>query len=163
MVNCMKKQIMVPFFRTAKIRQITLKRKLDELGLSGLMHTVLHKVGEMGICTQEQIISESLADKGAISRDCARLEELGLITRQNDPENKRRKLLSLTEKGRRIRQELVELDERTAEVLLSGFSAEEKAQFVSYLERMEKNAEALIQEKQEYNRDLLSEKRSAGV
>ncbi|MBR0130249.1 MAG: MarR family transcriptional regulator [Firmicutes bacterium] len=143
----MEKPIMVPFFRTAKIRQIMLKRKLDELGLSGLMHTVLHKVGAMGTCTQEQIIPDSLADKGAISRDCARLEELGLITRQPDPENKRRKLLSLTSKGQEIRQELVELDDQTAEMLLRGFTADEKAQFVSYLERMEKNAEGLIQGK----------------
>ena len=143
----MEKPIMLPFFRTAKIRQIMLKRKLDELGLSGLMHTVLHKVGAMGTCTQEQIIPDSLADKGAISRDCARLEELGLIIRQPDPENKRRKLLSLTEKGRRIRQELVEMDDWTAEMLLSGFSEEERTQFLSYLGRMEKNAEGLIQGK----------------
>lgn len=135
---------MVPFFRTAKIRQIALKRKMDSLGLSGLMHTVLHKVGEMGSCTQEEIMFESLADKGAISRDCAKLEESGLIMRQPDPENKRRKILTLTEKGKAVRKELVELDDSTAEVLLSGFSEEEKAQFVSYLERMEKNAEKLL-------------------
>lgn len=140
----MEKMIMVPFFRTAKIRQIALKRKMDSLGLSGLMHTVLHKVGEMGSCTQEEIMFESLADKGAISRDCAKLEESGLITRQPDPENKRRKILTLTEKGKAVRKELVELDDSTAEVLLSGFSEEEKAQFVSYLERMEKNAEKLL-------------------
>ena len=140
----MERPIMVPFFRTAKIRQIMLKRKLDELGLSGLMHTVLHKVGKMGTCTQEEIIPDSLADKGAISRDCARLEELGLITRQPDPENKRRKILSLTSEGIKIRQELIELDDRTAEMLLRGFKADEKAQFLSYLERMEKNAEDLI-------------------
>ncbi|MBQ6221671.1 MAG: MarR family transcriptional regulator [Solobacterium sp.] len=140
----MEKKIMVPFFRTAKIRQIALKRKMDSLGLSGLMHTVLHKVGEMGSCTQEEIMFESLADKGAISRDCAKLEESGLIMRQPDPENKRRKILTLTEKGKAVRKELVELDDSTAEVLLSGFSEEEKAQFVSYLERMEKNAEKLL-------------------
>lgn len=135
---------MVSFFRTAKIRQITLKRKLDELGLSGLMHTIMHKTGEMGSCIQEQIIHESFADKGAISRDCAKLEELGLINRQTDPENKRRKLLTLTEKGRIIRQELVDLDDSTAEMLLRGFSAEEKQQLESYLKRMEENAEQLI-------------------
>lgn len=79
--------------------------------------------------------------RGAVSQTLARLAEKGLIVKQRDPENCRRVLLSLTEKGRTACKNH-EVLHRHYEQLISGIleSADEsRLSFLrDFLEQLEK-------------------------
>jgi len=76
--------------------------------------------------TQDELAECFLIDKGTVARAVRKLEDNGIITRRQDPENRRKYHLYLTEKGRRIVPEIMALDRRWEEELLFGFSTEEK-------------------------------------
>ena len=70
-----------------------------------------------------------------------RMEEKGLVTRSVSGSDARRRLITLTEKGkdRQERFQRVFLD--TENVVVRGFAPEEREQFISLLERAIQNLE----------------------
>jgi DNA-binding MarR family transcriptional regulator len=61
------------------------------------------------------------------------LEEAGLVRREVDPRNRRAILLSLTERGTAVRDELREARRRAAEDLFASLSAEDRKTLASLL------------------------------
>ena len=140
----MERKIMRSFFRANKMRRMYQKGIMDELGLSGTMNMIIHRVGDMGPCSQEDISAESLSDKASISRDCSKLQTMGIIKQETDPSNKRKRLISLTEQGEEVRSQLLKADRHISDILLKDISEEEKVLLGELLSRMEKNAAELI-------------------
>jgi DNA-binding MarR family transcriptional regulator len=89
---------------------------------------------------QEGIAQHFLIDKGSITKTLAKLEAKALILRWENPENKREKLLALTDAGRgtieRINQILADWDQ----AVFAGLNAEELVQVEKLTETMTRNA-----------------------
>ena len=139
----MEKQLMRSIFRVNKIRHTYIRAKMEKLGLSGNMNMILHKVGDNGFCSQNELSNDSLSDKASISRDCAKLEFMGCIEQTTDPANKRKKVIRLTKKGENALNALRRIDDEASCVLLSGLGEEERVRLAEYMLIVEKNAELL--------------------
>ena len=70
-----------------------------------------------------------------------RMEKQGLITRIQDPSDKRKTLLFLTDKARSLKNDYDEVSNQMGDIYYRGFSEEEIRQFEGYLDRVRNNLE----------------------
>lgn len=125
---------------------------LRRLGLDlevGQMPPLLQSFRHPGI-TQEGISAVTGLDKGTTARSLRQLEENGYIRREEDPHDRRINHIYPTDKAYANQEKTRQVMEGLHEILYRGFSEEEIAQTVSFLERMARNIS-------EYQRPLSSE------
>lgn len=70
-----------------------------------------------------------------------RMEKQGLITRLQDPKDKRKTLLYLTETARLLKQDYDGVSDEMEQIYYRDFSREEIMEFEEYLDRVLKNLE----------------------
>jgi mobile rSAM pair MarR family regulator len=70
-----------------------------------------------------------------------RMDKQGLITRMQDPKDKRKTLLYLTETARLLKQDYDEVSDEMEQIYYRDFSREEIMEFEKYLDRVLKNLE----------------------
>lgn len=70
-----------------------------------------------------------------------RMEKQGLITRIQDPSDKRKTLLFLTDKARSLKNDYDEVSNQMGDIYYRGFSVKEIRQFEGYLDRVRNNLE----------------------
>lgn len=85
----------------SRIRRTLMRDVLKDAGLSILEWRLLFSIARFGSCHVGFITQRTSVDPAHGSRAAAALERKGLIHRVEDPDNKRRKLVSLTDQGRR--------------------------------------------------------------
>ncbi len=83
-------------------------------------------------------------DNAATTRALQALEEKGLVFRKEDPANKRRKLVSVTEKARAIEPAFFSKLGSLSESLFHGFTPEERSQLIVFLHKMMFNIQAAL-------------------
>lgn len=123
-----------------------LRRLFDErvrdLGLTGpqarLLLSLERYPNENQVFYAERLEIEPIT----LTRIVDRLEEAGWIERQNDPADRRARILHLTDKSRGIVARLRASAEALFEDVLDGFEAEERALFAAMLERIADNLAA---------------------
>ncbi len=89
--------------------------------------------------TQREMAEFFGMDPASVSRMVDALVRAGLVTVEENPADRRTKRMALTEAGRAV---VAPWDARCAEVdeaMLVGFTAEERARFMDYLERARHN------------------------
>ena len=93
---------------------------------------------------QERIAADLKIDKALCSREVRKLEETGFVVRQRDESDNRKFLVSLTEKAWLLEGELVIIGDHLNDVVLAGFSPEEREiayriaeRVITNLDRME--------------------------
>lgn len=91
---------------------LKMRKRLDQIGLAQLV----------GI------------DRSTAALVVSKLEEAGYIKREADPDDRRRKLLVLTRRGRAMLDEMAEPARRAQEHALSVFSPAEQATFLTLLQ-----------------------------
>lgn len=84
---------------TSKVQRAMSRDVLREEDLPILEWRLLFSIARFGSCHLAFISRRTSIDPAHGSRAVAALEKKGLITRRDDPENKRRKLISLTPSG----------------------------------------------------------------
>lgn len=103
--------------------------------LSALSYSMLSALQRDGSMRASALVDAFAIDKGAVSRHVQHLEDLGLVQRVPDPEDRRAALLSITERGlERMRQ----VSAARREGLLDRFQTwtdEEVESFVAELRR----------------------------
>lgn len=101
----MKKEIGIYIDRTYKVvRQDLINRfKRAGINITPEQWVLLSKVEHQSF-SQADLASESFKDKHTVSRILDLLEKKGLVSRKQDPDDGRRYLISLTEKGTEITQ-----------------------------------------------------------
>ena len=67
------------------------------------------------------------------------LERNGFVTRQPDQASRRRDLVEITDKGRQAHEQWEARCGELEQVMLSDFTAQERAQFFDYLTRARRN------------------------
>ena len=75
-------------------------------GIDGQTWPVLHVLGRLGPCSVMRVAEEIGIDRSGASRHLSRLEELGLVQRTADLVDRRAALVSLTDEGRQVVDEL---------------------------------------------------------
>ena len=70
-----------------------------------------------------------------------RMEKQGLIRRIQDPSDKRKTLLFLTDKARSLKNDYDEVSNQMGDIYYRGFSEDEIRQFEGYLDRVRNNLE----------------------
>lgn len=98
-------------------------------------YPVLLYVADHGPTRASDVVDHLGTDKGAVSRQVAQLEQLGLVTRSCDPEDRRAQALVLTADGRARLDRLAA--ERRSEFArrLAAWSPEDLASFADQLSR----------------------------
>ncbi|CCK78291.1 MarR family winged helix-turn-helix transcriptional regulator [Desulfobacula toluolica] len=85
---------------------------------------------------QDDIGSHVFIDKSVAARGIDSLEKKGFLNRSINPENRRQKLVELTNMSRNIKQKLFDSLNKASEELLSALSPEEQDRLMDLLDRM---------------------------
>ena len=127
--------------QTMKLVKFKLVSKFKEnnLDLSFEHFTMLHFINEKESQTQQDMANHFLRDKSIILRQVNTLIELQYVVRTIDKDDKRKKNLMLTEKGRKLLQRSKELSREVSSELLNGITQEELAHFENVITKIQMN------------------------
>ncbi|MGA7834466.1 MAG: MarR family transcriptional regulator [Acidimicrobiales bacterium] len=127
-------------FRLALVRLARTLRRLGRSRLTPSQASALTTIEEYGPMRISTLATYESLGAPAATRVVASLEELGLLERTTDPEDKRASLVSLSERGRTELDELKR--ERTLEIsgMIERLSAKERQTIVAAIPALEKIA-----------------------
>lgn len=133
------------------VRQFNLYLNHELTGLNVSATEILYLASlykEDGL-TQDELASEYLVDKAAVARTVSKMEDKGLITRKDNPKNRRQKQLFLTEKARKIKPELKKVQDRWLKIMTEDEDAGLTEALSSYLDRIVSRAISVNQKEAE--------------
>jgi DNA-binding MarR family transcriptional regulator len=94
-------------------------------------------LGQQGAMSANAVIAQTTMDKVRVSRAVAKLLKAGLITRESDPQDRRRAILNLTMAGQEIYREIVPLVQEVESEIVAELSAPERAVLDNALAKIE--------------------------
>ena len=112
-------------------------------GLSMPQFGLLMQMHHKGACGMSEVSERFDITPAAASQLVDKLVQSGLIQREEDPHDRRAKLLNLTDKGRDLIQQGIEERYRWVEELVGKLTAEERAQISDALNLMTRAAQEL--------------------
>lgn len=98
--------------------------------------------------SQEELSKELVVDKAHTARAMKYLEEKNYVYSKKDENDGRKKNIYLTDKSKNIKDDYCQIYRDLNDMLLDGFSKEERKKLEEYLERMEKNIDKYINRKE---------------
>lgn len=117
-----------------------LRSELEAFGLIPLEGRLICLL--KGRCLMQEELAECLdLDKGRIARTISMLEEKGLVCRNTNDQNRRQKLVSLTEKGIEICERICEVYQAWNDICYQGFTEEEKNLNHEFVKRISQNVQ----------------------
>ena len=117
-------------------------RRLPEKGKFVSSHGfILYLLSIEKQLSKKEIAERINRDKSTTTVLIRRLVEEGLVEEQSDRRDNRIKLISLTEKGRRMNSMTGEISKSLLDVCYRGFTEEEKSTLLSLLLKMNSNVE----------------------
>jgi len=136
----MEQSVLSYLLRINRQRVRAMKAELAPYGYTGTMHMVLlHTFHNPGVNHEENSCFFGL-DKTGVARDARKLEEMGHLRREIDPENRRQYKLFVTEEGAKMVPVVREIGDRFARKLTEGLSAEETENLLAILEKAVENS-----------------------
>lgn len=118
------------------------ERILVNAGVSefnGAQGKILYTLWEFGDMPIVEISKRTGLAKTSLTSMLERMEQAGLITRTVDSDDRRRLVVSLTERARALKGAYDRVSERANEVYYEGFTDAEITEFEGYLRRVLKN------------------------
>ena len=112
-------------------------------GLSMPQFSILMQLHHKGACGLSEISERFEVSPAAASQLVDKLVQSGYIQREEDPSDRRAKLLNLTEKGRELIRQGIDERYRWVEQLAGKLTAEERVQVSEALNIMTRAAEEL--------------------
>lgn len=122
------------------------ERNLSDRNLGFPEQIILMYLTEHEHANQEQIATYFEIDKGAVTKTIEKLEEKGLITRQVDPSDKRKKQVMLSAQADELLANMGQAYADWSQHVCLGISAKEMAQLEKNIAIMAHNSSALIGE-----------------
>ncbi|AKB25789.1 Transcriptional regulator, MarR family [Methanosarcina sp. MTP4] len=127
-----------------RYQRIFLDKELEPYGIgSGQFSFMMSLYLKDGV-KQETFARMYKIDKATVARAIKKLEETGYVYRKQDAEDKRAYNVILTEKGKDIEAKMKEVAIKWNNIVLAGFSEEEKRLNAALFERMEQNITELF-------------------
>lgn len=114
------------------------------LGISGGDNGIILFLACHKGTNQESISEYLMLDKGTIAKAVARLEELGYIRREVNPNNKREKNIYMTQKGEEIVDQIKNSLNEWGDYVLKNLSDEEKEKFIELADKAAQGARKII-------------------
>lgn len=96
----------------------------------------LLKLDENGKMTQRELADSKNLNTATITRALDRLEKKGFVKRENDSNDKRKKNIFLTQKGKEIVSEILIKHETFKNEIFKDFSSEEYLELLNYLNKL---------------------------
>ncbi|SHJ36577.1 MarR family winged helix-turn-helix transcriptional regulator [Parasporobacterium paucivorans] len=115
------------------------ERKLRELDIGFSEQVILMYLSENKNVSQDDIVKHFMIDKGAIAKSLSKLEAKDYIIRNENPLDKREKLILLSSKSEQIFDYMKLILEEWNQYFFRGLSSEEIEQFVRILGTMADN------------------------
>ncbi|HPU50805.1 MAG TPA: MarR family transcriptional regulator [Burkholderiaceae bacterium] len=97
---------------------------------------VLAALADAGTMKSSAAALHTTLDKMQVSRACGRLERRGLIRRDEDPEDRRNKILRLSAQGRELLDQLVPVVQARAAELLQALDPQESRALERIIEKL---------------------------
>jgi MarR family transcriptional regulator, temperature-dependent positive regulator of motility len=119
---------------------IFMNRELKHLELTEGQVPCLIIISKKSGITQDDLAKMFHIDKGTIARAIRKLEEGGMINKVQDPVNRRRYLLSITEKGENVIPVILEAEKRWEDIIFKGFSDEERSFMMEGMRKLAENS-----------------------
>ncbi len=122
--------------RIATLAQRDLDAVFGEYGLGGGDFDVLATLRRTGApyrLTPGELSRSTMVTTGGMTKRLDRLEQAGLIRREPDPDDRRGRLIALTDEGRTLVDCAVEAHLRNEERLLAGLPPRKRAQLAALL------------------------------
>lgn len=113
------------------------------IGLSMPQLGILFQLHYRGTCGISELSEKFDITNAATSQLVDKLVQSGFVQREEDPHDRRAKLLNLTEKGKELIQQSAERRYRWVEVVATKLSAEERAQVTEALDILTRAAQDL--------------------
>lgn len=129
-----------------KIGLHAMRHHARRLGFDLREWRILQVLGGDGRSTIFGIADRIAMDRGGTSRSVARLEKRGLVMREDDPSDRRRSYVELTEAGWAIHDEIARFALAREERLLRNFPPSDSARLRRYLSALAAEADAMIAE-----------------
>ena len=117
-----------------------IRSELEQFGLSPLEGRLIGLLKDR-CCSQEELGTCLDLDKGRIERAISMLEAKGLACRNTNDQNRRKKLVSLTEKGDGMYGKICEIYEAWNQICYQGFTEEEKRLNHEFIKRISQNVQ----------------------
>lgn len=122
-----------------KLMRLSAERGLADRGLGFPEQMVLMCLYPDRMLNQDAVARMLGADKGAVARTIAKLQEKGLIVRGQNPDNRRENLVSLAPESFEVLCEMQANLDRCMDRAFEGFSDDERAAVVEALGRISAN------------------------
>ncbi|MDD3229475.1 MAG: MarR family transcriptional regulator [Oscillospiraceae bacterium] len=110
--------------------------KIRVAGMSDTEHTICTCLFAHDGMSQDDVSQALRLDKTTVARALLTLEEKGFIRRTQNPENRRKNLLSITDEGKNSIAEVVHIYDEWFAHISSCLSQEEQRQFDEYCGRL---------------------------
>jgi len=109
----------------------------------GVLEALLHR----GPLSVKEIGAKVLLTSGSMTAAVDRLEARGLVTREDDAEDRRSRIIHLTENGRGLIEKVFAEHRDAMEQAVAEFPVEERAALIRSLRRLGRSAEDKFSEK----------------
>jgi DNA-binding MarR family transcriptional regulator len=121
-------------------------RNVKQFGLKTREWRVLGCINQVGPATAGDVVRLVHQDKGSVSRAIAGLEKKGLIGRIPNEAHKNSPFIWLTEKGRKLLDDIYPVFKRQAEMFTSVLEEDEKRELCRLLDKLKNNVERVREE-----------------
>lgn len=128
-----------------RFSRIFCERKLNDMNIGFTEQSILKFLSDQDNVNQEMIAKHFMLDKGSIAKTLSKLEEKALINRTDNPNNKREKLITITELGKENSRSYQDETRELHSFIMEGLTAEEINEFTRIIEIMAKNAIKAVQ------------------
>lgn len=128
-----------------RFSRIFCERKLNDMNIGFTEQSILKFLSDQDNVNQEMIAKHFMLDKGSIAKTLSKLEEKALINRTDNPNNKREKLITITELGKENSRSYQDEIRELHSFIMEGLTAEEINEFTRIIEIMAKNAIKAVQ------------------
>jgi DNA-binding MarR family transcriptional regulator len=109
----------------------------EQFKLSAPEWRTMAVLGQQGAMSANAVITQTTMDKVRVSRAVAKLLKTGFITRDSDPQDRRRAILDLTAAGREIYRQIVPLVQEVEAEIVAALSGPERAVLDNALAKIE--------------------------
>ncbi|RIV89438.1 MarR family transcriptional regulator [Aurantiacibacter xanthus] len=125
--------------------RLTIRQLADEFGLTYAQWRVIARLGELRDgATVGRIAEQALADRAEVSRAVSWLAEQQLLSRTEDPSDRRAQVLRLTAKGRKLYSKVIRTRTAFHQSITAALSAEEIAQFDGLIDKIRLTLQAKV-------------------
>lgn len=128
-------------YKTALKLRTEMSRRLKPFGLTPEQWTLLGCLAEQDAITQRELAERTFKDGPTTTRLLDKLVETGLVRRDGCATDRRSFIISITDKGRKIREQILPVATKMNEDAGLGMSDDDKASLFSLLNRIQKNIE----------------------